>query len=112
MTIDLILNTVSADHEVEHYTSLLNYSGTIVQLGLVTKPHSVKQIPLIRFRQTITGSHIGGIKATEECLELCAKHNIWPECEKITADKLEWAWDKLQENKDGIRYVLDVKESL
>jgi len=36
MTLDLILNTVSADHEVSQYTSLLGYSGTIVQLGLVT----------------------------------------------------------------------------
>ena len=41
MTLDLILNTVSAEHEVQHYMGLLNYSGTIVQLGLVAKPHTV-----------------------------------------------------------------------
>jgi len=41
MTLDLILNTVSAEHEVMHYVGLLNYNGTIVQLGLVPKPHSV-----------------------------------------------------------------------
>ena len=28
--IDLLLNTVSADHEVSHYLSLLHYNGTIV----------------------------------------------------------------------------------
>lgn len=38
-TCDLILNTVSAAHEVSNYLSLLNYNGTIVQLGLVPKPH-------------------------------------------------------------------------
>lgn len=30
MTLDLILNTVSANHEVSNYMSLLNFSGTIV----------------------------------------------------------------------------------
>ena len=28
--IDLLMNTVSADHEVSHYLSLLHYNGTIV----------------------------------------------------------------------------------
>lgn len=65
---DLILNTVSAEHECSTYTPLLHYGGTIVQLGLVKDPHTVNQISLIRGRKTITGSHIGGIKATEECL--------------------------------------------
>lgn len=28
--IDLLMNTVSADHEVSHYLSLLHYNGTII----------------------------------------------------------------------------------
>lgn len=69
-------------------------------------------MPLLKFRQNITGSHIGGIKATEECLELCAKHGIGPDVQLITADQIDWAWEQLQANKDGIRYVLDIKKSL
>ena len=69
-------------------------------------------MPLLKFRQTITGSHIGGIKATEECLELCAKHGISPDVEHVTADKIDWAWEQLLANKDGVRYVIDVKKSL
>ena len=61
----------------------------------------------------ITGSHIGGIKATEECLELCAKHGIAADIQVITADKIDWALDQLLTvNKDGIRYVIDIKKSL
>lgn len=60
----------------------------------------------------MTGSHIGGIKATEECLELCAKHGIVPDVEEITADKIDWAWEQLHANTDGVRYVIDVKKSL
>ena len=45
---DLILNTVSADHDINTYLSLLAKGGsTIVQLGVVTKPHSVSQFPLM-----------------------------------------------------------------
>jgi uncharacterized zinc-type alcohol dehydrogenase-like protein len=110
---NLILNTVSGEHEVAHYLSLLKYNGTIVQLGLMNTPHTVNQLGLIMGRKMITGSHIGGIKATEECLALCAKHGIAPEVEIITADKIDWAWDQLAgSNKDAIRYVIDIKKSL
>ena len=83
---DLILNTVSAEHQVAHYVSLLRYNGTICQLGLVKDPHQVNQLQMIVGRKQISGSHIGGIKATEECFELCAKANIIPETKLITAD--------------------------
>jgi uncharacterized zinc-type alcohol dehydrogenase-like protein len=56
---------------------------------------------------------IGGVTATEEILELCAKHKIWPDCELVTADKIDDVWCKLNtSNADGLRYVIDVKASL
>jgi uncharacterized zinc-type alcohol dehydrogenase-like protein len=110
--IDLILNTVAAPHEVGHYISLLAESGTIVQLGVFGEPHSVNQLPLIFGRKSVAGSLIGGIKATEDCLEFCAKHNITPDIEVITAEKIDWVYNELSHsNKDGIRYVLDIKKS-
>jgi uncharacterized zinc-type alcohol dehydrogenase-like protein len=110
---DLILNTVSADHQVAHYLSLLRRDGTIVQLGLVPTPHSLVQMPLITGRKSVAGSLIGGIPATEECLELCAKHNIVPDVEHVEAEKIDWAWEQLCTiNKDGIRYVIDIEKSL
>ena len=42
--LNLILNTVAAEHEVAHYLSLLKYNGTIVQLGLVKDLHTVNQL--------------------------------------------------------------------
>ena len=63
-TCDLILNTVSAPHQVETYLPLLNTDGVIVMLGLVTQPHSVNQLGLLMSRKTIAGSTIGGIKNT------------------------------------------------
>jgi len=111
---DLILNT-AGNHDINVYMPLLAKSGTIVQLGLATQPHQVSQLPLMFGRKSIAGSLTGGIKATEELLELCAKHNILPDCETITASKINWVWDQLvgeSSNKDGIRYVIDIKASL
>jgi len=68
---------------------------------------------LVFRRKSVAGSLIGGIKNTEECLEFCAKHNLTPDVEHIEAEKIDWAWDQLlTNNKDGIRYVIDIKKSL
>ena len=111
--INLILNTVSGAHQVETYLPLLNTNGIIVQLGLNTSPHTLNQLSVVFRRKSIAGSLIGGIKNTEECLEFCAKHNILPDVQHITADKIDWAWEQLlTDNKDGIRYVIDIQKSL
>ena len=41
---------------------------------------------MVRFRTGISGSHLGGIKATEECLEFCGKHNIFSETLHVEAN--------------------------
>lgn len=112
-TCDIILNTVPYKHEVSDYLGLLAYGGKIVMLGLNTEPHTVSQLPLVLSRKTITGTLIGGIKSTQECIDFCAKHQIYPECKTMLADKLDWIFDELtHRNKDGLRYVLDIKKSL
>jgi len=45
-------------------------------------------------------------------LDLCAKAGILPDVHQITADKIDWAWEQLEKNADGIRYVIDIKQSL
>ena len=112
---DLILNTVGAKHDINVYIPLLAQDGTIVQLGGLVYPHTVSQFGLMMKRQKIAGSLIGGIKATEECLEVCAKHSIYPDVQVIEAKDIDWAWQQLigpSGNKDAVRYVIDVKKSL
>ena len=112
---DLILNTVGVKHDLNVYMPLLAQDGTLVQLGGNVYPHTVSQTGLMFKRQSIGGSLIGGIKATEECLELCAKHDIYPDVQLIEAKDIDWAWQELIGpfgNKDGVRYVIDIKKSL
>ena len=110
----IILNAVPATHQVADYLCLLAKGGTIVQIGLVTTPHQVSQLPLMFNRQAIAGSLIGGIKSNEEVLELCAKHNILPETETVLTDKIDWVYEKLNSgsNPDGVRYVIDIQKSI
>jgi len=91
--INLILATISAEHDANHYMALLAKKGTLVELGLVLKPHSIGPMGLMYQRHAIAGSFIGGIKDTQEVLDLCAKHQIWPDCETINANKIDWAWE-------------------
>lgn len=110
---DLILNTVSAAHAVGTYLPLLKKNGKICQLGGVKAPHEFSNFQLMMNRWSICGSLIGGIKDTQECVDLCFKHKIYPDCKMIEAKDIQWAWDQLNgANPDGVRYVIDIKKSL
>jgi len=68
---------------------------------------------LLPARKSISASMIGGVKVTQELLELCDKHQIAPDVQHIEAKEIDWAWEQLLTvNKDGIRYVIDIKKSL
>lgn len=75
----------------------------------------ISQLPLMFARKGVAGSLIGGIKATQEVLDLCGKHNIFPVCETILADKIDWVYEQLNNanaNPEGKRYVLDIQASI
>ena len=112
-TMDIIFNTISATHDINAYLPLLKTNGIMVMLGGVTTPHTVHQMPLMFARKTITGSLIGGIKATQEVIDFCNKHDIYPDIKLIKAKELNDAWKALEEGKgDGVRFVVDIKASL
>lgn len=111
-SLDLILNTVSANHQLSHYVPLLKRNGTIVQLGLVLENHSINQLMFMRKRIQISGSTIGGLPETQDCMDFCAKHNIVPKTKLIDASELDDVFAQLEKKNDQIiRYVLDITAS-
>lgn len=109
---NLILNTVSADHDCMTYIGLLKAQGVLVQLGLVGTPHTVPQMPLMFQRKSLAGSLIGGIKRTQELLDLCGEKNVTPDIELIEAKQLDETWEKLDKmNTTAVRYVIDIEAS-
>jgi len=112
-SLDLILNTVSASHQLTTYLPLLRRDGALVQLGLVLGDHSLTQLPLLFKRLSVSGSLIGGMPETQECMDFCAKHKIIPKIELVKADQLDAVYESLAKKNDQIvRYVLDIDASL
>jgi len=112
MSLDLILNTVSAEHQVSTYLPLLAKKGVLVQLGLVLGAHQVNQMPLMFNKLSIAGSLIGGIPETQECIDFCAKHKIIPITKMVKASDLGEVYKQLNEKNDTIiRNVLDIEAS-
>jgi len=110
-SLDLILNTVSANHQVSTYLPLLAFKGKIVQIGGVTEPHQVDQMPLIFGMNTITGTGAGGLRDTQEVMDYCAKKGIKPDTELIDWTKIDTVYDELSGGSDKVvRYVLDCEK--
>ena len=59
----------------------------------------------------ITGSIIGGIKETQEMMDLCGKHNITSDIELVKVDCINEALDRLAKNDVRYRFVIDIAGS-
>lgn len=69
----------------------------------------VTALPMVFSRTGIHGSCIGGIKNTQEVIDLCAKHDIKPEIKIIGPEEVGNAYESLLKGNDGgVRYVLDI----
>lgn len=107
---DLIINTVSSSEiEMGKYLGLLKLDGTLVNVGAPEKPLSLHPFPLIMMRRSFAGSLIGSIKETQEMLDFCGKHNITPEIEVISAEKVNEAYERVLKSDVRYRFVIDMK---
>ena len=106
-TFDLIVNTVSADLDVQRYLALLRVDGSMVNVGIPVNPASVHAGVLAGGRRSLAGSKIGGIRDTQEMLDFCAEHRIGAEIETITVDDVNKAYDRVVDSDVRYRFVID-----
>lgn len=106
-TFDLIINTVSADIDLDAYLRLLAFEGSLVFVGLPENALSFRVFSLTGGRRSISGSNIGGIRQTQEMLDFCAKHGIASVVETITADEVDAAYDRVVASDVRYRFVID-----
>ncbi|MHC8520686.1 NAD(P)-dependent alcohol dehydrogenase [Rossellomorea sp. H39__3] len=104
---DLIINTVSANIDIDAYFSLLTLDGTLVNVGAPGEPMSLNVMSLIGHRRSFAGSMIGGIQETQEMLNFCAEHNISPKIELISADQIDEAYKRVLASDVKYRFVID-----
>ena len=104
---DLILNTVSAELDINDYLKLLKTDATLVVIGLPGKPYAVEAGSLLRLRRSLAGSMIGGIPQIQEMLDFCGEHNILSDVEVIKADYINKAYDRTVASDVKYRFVID-----
>jgi len=106
---DLVLNTIPAEHDYNIYTPLLLRSGKHVILGLNSAIVGATVASGVVCGTRFRASGIGGIKATQEVIDLCAKNKIYPNIEVVGADKINSVYETLDnQNIGALRYVLDI----
>jgi alcohol dehydrogenase (NADP+) len=105
---DFILDTVSADHDINAYINLLGRDGNITLVGAPSKPLGVAAFGLIMKRRSLAGSAIGGIAETQEMLDFCAAHNITADVEVIPIQKVNEAYQRLLKSDVKYRFSIDM----
>ncbi len=105
---DFILDTVSAEHDVNPYLVALKRDGTMVLVGAPEKPVPIAAFSLIPQRKQFAGSMIGGIPETQEMLDFCGKHNITSDIEIIPIQKINEAYERMLRSDVKYRFVIDM----
>ena len=105
---DFILDTVSADHDINAYLNLLRRDGNITLVGAPAKPLGVSAFGLIMGRRSLAGSAIGGIAETQEMLEFCGAHNITADVEVIPIQRVNEAYERLLKSDVRYRFSIDM----
>ena len=106
--VDLIIDTVSAKHDVNEYLNLLAIDGSVVLVGLPPEPLEIGAFNIVMGRRSFSGSNIGGIAETQEMLGFCDKHNITADIELIKASEVNQAFERLAKGDVKYRFVIDM----
>jgi uncharacterized zinc-type alcohol dehydrogenase-like protein len=107
-SLDFVLDTVAADHDLDAYLDLLAPDGTLTLVGAPEKPLSVAAFSLIMGRRTLAGSLIGGLAETQEMLDFCAEHGITADVEVIPIQQINEAYERLVKSDVKYRFVIDM----
>jgi uncharacterized zinc-type alcohol dehydrogenase-like protein len=107
-TLDFMLDTVSATHDIDALLGTLKRDGTLCLLGMPEKPMSVRAMGLAGGRKRLAGSAIGGLPETQEMLDFCAERAIVADIEPIAVAQIDDAYARMLRNDVKYRFVLDM----
>lgn len=108
-SIDLLLNTISATHDLNAFTRLLKVDGAHVLLGVPPTPFPPLDVArMIGNRLTVAASTIGGIRETQDMLDFCGRHGIVSDIELIRMDQINHAYERMLKGDIKYRFVIDM----
>jgi uncharacterized zinc-type alcohol dehydrogenase-like protein len=109
-SLDFILDTVAATHDLDAYLKLLKLDGALCLVG--APPTMAPSPPAFTFalkRRTLAGSLIGGIRETQEMLDFCAAHDIVSDIELIAMRDINAAYERMLKRDVKYRFVIDMQ---
>jgi uncharacterized zinc-type alcohol dehydrogenase-like protein len=106
---DLIIDAVSAPHNINLYLNLLRRGGIVVLVGAPPEEMTVSPFSVIRGRRSLSGSLIGGIRETQEMLDFCADKNITSDIELVDIHHLAEAYERTIKSDVRYRFVIDMQ---
>ncbi len=108
-SLDMLINTIPVAHDIAPYIVLMRPNSNLVIVGNMISFPEFSPGPLVFNRISISGSLIGGIKETQDVLDLCAKHDIKPHVKVINIDDINEVFKALEDGNDGdFRHVIDM----
>lgn len=105
---DFIIDTVSANHDINPYMAVLRTNGVYINVGLPSKPWEISSFSVVVGNKVITGSGHGGLAEAQEMLDFCAEQNIVSDIELIDIKNINEAFVRLENGDVRYRFVIDM----
>lgn len=106
---DVVIDTISAPHDLGPYLKLVGMDGTLSQVGHLG-PVTVETLDLLVGRKKLSSAGSGGRPATAAMLEFCAEHGVTADIELLPSGRVDEALDRLRRNDVRYRFVLDMSD--
>jgi uncharacterized zinc-type alcohol dehydrogenase-like protein len=106
---DLILDTISAPHDLSALLGMTALDGTVSVLGF-PMPATVQIMDLTYGRKKLSSSGTGGRLGTAQMLAFCAEHAITADIELLPSARVEEALTRLGQGDVRYRFVLDLSD--
>jgi uncharacterized zinc-type alcohol dehydrogenase-like protein len=104
---DLILDTVSAEHDYNAYLKLLRLDGIMILVGL-PDAGLVSPFTLVGQRRSLAGSMVGGMQELQGMLDFCAEHGIASDIELVGIEQVNEAYERILKSDVRFRFVIDL----
>jgi uncharacterized zinc-type alcohol dehydrogenase-like protein len=106
---DVLIDTISAPHDLGPYLRLTAVDGTLSHLGDLG-PVTVQTMDLLVGRKKLSSAGSGGRPATATMLDFCAEHGVTADIELLPSARVNEAFDRLHRNDVRYRFVLDMSD--
>lgn len=108
--LDYMISTIPYQHDIGAYIATVKPYGFFTYVGMPDRFEiMMNNLGLSASRVNFNSSLIGGMRETQEVVNYCAEHKLYPQIEVISAEQINQAWANVVDKKARYRYVIDTQ---